>query len=115
MAHNTFKPAEGRLYLPVSVDLSEIESLLFRIDVKVDQLLSQGEKAMALIDDVVADVHAQKTVTDSAVALLMQLKAALDAACTDPAKLQEVKDLLDANTKEIADAVTANTPAVPPP
>lgn len=84
------------------------------LDAKLTQILSKETQTMALIDDLTADVTAQTTVVGSAVTLLQGLKAALDAAGTDPAKLQAIKDGLDANTKTLADAVAANTPAAPP-
>ena len=76
----------------------------------------QGEdKIMATIDDVVSAVAAEKTVVDSAVALLNQLTAMLQAAIAsgDPAKIQPAIDAINANKAELADAVTANTPAAP--
>lgn len=71
---------------------------------------------MASIDDIQARVTAQKTVVDSAVTLLQEISAELKAALAsnDPAAVQAVIDSLDANTKELADAVQANTPASPP-
>ncbi len=72
---------------------------------------------MATLDDVVAAVAAESTVVDSAVTLLTSLKAALDAAIAsgDPTKIQAVSDSIGAQTKTLADAVAANTPAAPAP
>jgi len=67
---------------------------------------------MAMIDDVSADVEAQSTVIASVETLLTNLSAQLAAAGTDPAKLQAIKDSLDANTARLSAAVVANTPAV---
>lgn len=79
--------------------------------------LMQGEREMASIADIKTQVEAEKTVTDSAVALIgglsSQLKAAL--AANDPAVVQTIIDELDAQKDELAAAVTANTPAVVPP
>ncbi len=66
---------------------------------------------MAAIDDLQAKVTAQTTVIGSAVTLLQQLKALLDAAGTDPAKLAALSDLIGSNTDALAAAVQANTPA----
>lgn len=63
------------------------------------------------VDDVLAKVTAQKTVMDSAVTLLGQLSQMIKDAGTDPAKLQAISGALDANDTELANAVTANTPA----
>ncbi len=76
-------------------------------------LSKKGEKIMALLDDIVTKVTNLKTVDDSVVTLLTDLKTKLDAAIAsgDQAKLQAVSDALDAQTQELSDAVTANTPA----
>jgi hypothetical protein len=79
------------------------------------RILSNQEKTMATLDDVVAKVTNLGTVEDSIVALLVDLKAKLDAAGTDPVKLQALSDALSAQTQKLADAVTANTPAAPTP
>lgn len=63
------------------------------------------------VDDILAKVQAQKTVMDSAVTLLGSLSQAIKDAGTDPAKLQAISDAIDANTTELSDALTANTPA----
>lgn len=65
------------------------------------------------VDDILAKVTAEKTVVDSAVALLSQLSQAIKDAGTDPAKLQALSDAIDAQQSELASAVTANTPAAP--
>jgi peptidoglycan hydrolase CwlO-like protein len=68
------------------------------------------------MDALVAQVAANKTVTESAVTLLQGLKAQLDAAIAsgDPAALQALSDSLAAQDTALADAVTANTPAPTP-
>ena len=71
------------------------------------------EKIMALLDDILLGVKANKDAADSAVTLLQNLKTALDNAGVDPVKLQAIKDQLASNTQELADAVVANTPAEP--
>lgn len=59
-----------------------------------------------------ADVADQTTVVASTVTLLQGIKAALDAAIAsnDPAALAALSTSLEANTKALSDAVTANTP-----
>lgn len=63
----------------------------------------------------VEEVAENTSVTQSAITLLQGLKAKLDAAGTDPVKLKELSDSLDASNKALADAVTKNTPAETPP
>lgn len=66
---------------------------------------------MSALDDLTAAVAANDTVVDSAVTLLQGLKAALDAAGTDPGKLAALSSDIAAKTKVLSDAVAANTPA----
>lgn len=72
---------------------------------------------MAALDDLKAQVEANTTVDESAVALLQGLKAKLDAAIAsgDPAAVKALSDQLGASTQRLADAVAANTPAEEPP
>lgn len=79
----------------------------------VKNILGKEVEQMATISDVQAKVTAEKTVVDSAVTLLGNLSQMLkDAlAANDPAAVQAVIDAIDANTNELANAVTANTPA----
>lgn len=64
------------------------------------------------IDDLIAEVAAQKTQIETNNALLAQLNALAKAAGTDPVKLQELSDAILANTKALADADTSNAPTV---
>ena len=70
---------------------------------------------MATIQDVSAAVAAESSVDDSIITLLngivQQLKDA--QASNDPAALDLVVAGIQANTKKIQDAVTANTPVTP--
>ncbi len=74
-------------------------------------LNTQGDKLMATAAEILADVQDESTVDDSIITLLTNIKAMLDAAGTDPAALDQVKALIDANKAKIAAAVVANTPA----
>ena len=69
----------------------------------------------ATIKDVLAKVTAQTTVVNSVVTLLGQLSQMLkDAqASADPAALQNVIDLIDANDAALAKAAQDNTPGGP--
>lgn len=58
-------------------------------------------------------VSAIENAGDAAIELLRSIKAELDAAKGDPAKLQELSDRLGAQTEELAAAVTENTDATP--
>jgi hypothetical protein len=64
-------------------------------------------------DDLITLVTDENTVIDSAIVLLTNLKTMLDAAIAsgNPAKLQELSDLIGSKKQALADAVVANTPA----
>lgn len=56
-------------------------------------------------------VARNKTVADSAIALIQGLAAQIEANKNDPAALQALADSLNAEDDSLAAAVTANTPA----
>ncbi len=110
----------------------EVLERLEDLATKLNLVIGNQENTMALIDDLqgkmdAANASIQKNtdLDDSIIAMLTaetqqikDLKAALDAAGTDPAKLQAVSDAMDAliaksdaEAQKKADAVTANTPA----
>lgn len=68
---------------------------------------------MALLDDLTVNVTKNTDAVQSAITLLNNLKAQLDAAGTDPVKLKALSDALGKNDDDLAAAVTANTPAAP--
>ena len=98
----------------------------------VSQVLENQEKMImptldelnAKADTLIADVTAETDINNAIAmvvsdqrATIIDLKAQLEAAGTDPAKLQALSDKLDAlaasdkaNDKIISDAITANTP-----
>lgn len=89
-------------------------------DPRIDKILTaltaltQGANDMAAnLDELTAEVERNTSVDQGAIALLEGLKAQLDAAGNDPAKLQALKDQLAASSDALAAAVTANTPADP--
>jgi hypothetical protein len=74
--------------------------------------LTKGVRTMAAnLDDLTSEVERNTSVDQSAITLLEGLKAQLDAAGTDPAALQALKDSLAASSDALAAAVAANTPA----
>lgn len=87
------------------------KALLLEILGRVKSIETKENTEMALIDDLQAEVATNTSVEQSAVQLLQNLKAQLDAAGTDPVKLQAIKDALTTNDQALAAAVAANTPA----
>lgn len=72
------------------------------------------------LDNLTAGVAANNSAIESAITLLGNLKAALDAAIAsqptdDGAALQALSDSLGAEDAKLAAAVTANTPVAAPP
>ena len=97
----------ANLHLHITTDdktLNEVKELL--ITNNKNQLKMANE-----LETLTTEVGETKTVMASAVTLLQGLKAKLDAAGTDPAKLKALSDDLDSNTNALAEAITANTPA----
>lgn len=91
-------------------DINELNFKLDRI-LRYLRIITIGEiQQMHNLDEVLAAVAEQTTVVESTKTLLEQLKAMLDAAGTDPAKINAVFDALAANTDALKAAVVANTP-----
>lgn len=91
----------------------EVMRRLDALDQKIDLVLQDMETIMATMDALKAAVQRNTDVDASVVTLLQGISQQLkDAqAANDPAAIQGVIDQLDANTKAMSDAVTANTPA----
>ena len=84
-------------------------------------LMASAADLQAQVDRLTADVTAEKTAEDSAIALLQGLKAQLDAALAAGtpdavvAQVQQVADAIEQNTASLGAAVAANQPAAAPP
>lgn len=97
----------------------------FRILQRLDALeqavtdLKQEKHAMSEeLDTLIARVSEIETVADSAIELLGGLKQELDdalASSDPPAALAALSERLELQTQELADAITANTPAADEP
>ena len=85
------------------------EDQLNRILDAVNQL---GIKMANELADLTTQVTETNTVIGSAVVLIQGLKAALDAAGTNPVALKALSDSLNTSEQALAAAVVANTPAV---
>lgn len=93
-------------------ELSYHELLVASLSLNIS-IYSLIKKMSMNIDDLIQKVKDQKTVEDSAVALLTHLNEEVKAAVAsgDTAKLQQLSDTIDANTKELSDAVASIAPA----
>lgn len=65
------------------------------------------------LDTLTDTVRRSTTVMESAVVLIREIKAKLDAAGTDPEKLSALSQDLDTGQMALAAAVVENTPADP--
>lgn len=68
---------------------------------------------MGVLDQLQADVAAQKTVIGGAIALLQGVNDKLLAAGSDAAALQGLRQEIEKQTADLAAAVAQNTPAAP--
>lgn len=66
---------------------------------------------MKELDDLSTEVSQSRAVMDSAIVLIKGLSQLIKDAGTDPVKLKELTDQLDAKNKELAQTVVDNTPA----
>ena len=112
-----------------TVDMTPLLERLDRIEDGISHIHRHLKEILMTIDDLKADVAAERTVIDGAIALIngfaAQLAAAVAAAQSagaTPAELQSLTDLHNAiitQTTALASAVTANTaptaPATPTP
>ena len=87
--------------------------VLIIIGVVVDVFLTLkfNKKIMADLTEITANVANNTSVIESAITLLGNIKAQLDAAGTDPVALKALSDTLAAEDSKLADAIVANTPA----
>lgn len=93
---------------------------LTAIEGKLDQLLQasqdetrRDEMSQADIDALKTKVDANRDVTQSAVDLINGLAAQIRELADDPAQLQALASQLEAQSADLAAAVSANTPAQP--
>ena len=100
--------------------LRKINERLKRIETLQLQILQKEVQELAEIDDLKAAVAAEETVEQSAITLLTTLTDKINTLVQNATDLGALKaaitgvtSSIQADTKGLADAVTANTPAVP--
>lgn len=82
-----------------------------KIIAKLDSITLKLKHMATDLTALTAAVAKDTEVDESAITLLNGLKAALDAAGTDPVALKALSDQIGANTDKLAAAVAANTPS----
>jgi hypothetical protein len=102
--------------MPLSVNINhkitfcfEQESILRDM---LKSLLHEVNKMSVELETLVSEVAEIKTVSESAITLLVGLKAKLDEAIAsnNPQALIDLSNSLDASSKTLAEAIAANTP-----
>ena len=91
--------------------LDEILMILDALTYETLRQTRQGTKIMADLSRITTEVAENGTVIGSAVTLIEQIAAALRAAGSDQAALDQLAADLDAQASALAAAVVANTPA----
>jgi len=80
------------------------------ITLLLGNILTKVNHMSAELDTLTSEVSETNTVVDSAIVLLKGLKQKLDEAGTDPVKLKELSDSLNAQQDKLAAAIAENTP-----
>lgn len=86
-----------------------------RLHIDIHHHYEHERKIMAILDELTAQVTKNNDTIESAITLLGNIKALLDAAGTDPVALKALSDSLGAEDDKLAAAIVANTPAAPAP
>lgn len=104
----------------MSLQLQQLVVVVHRLDRKLNTVVgmerASAEREIDMskeLDDLAVEVEETNTVMDSAVTLIGGLADQIRALANDPAALKKLAADLDGKSKELADAVAANTPATP--
>ncbi len=119
-------PIDIHLHIKTDTEvLARLDLILDKLDLAMESIMPTLDELQAKADATLANVTAE-TDLDNAIAkivtdqnnTIIDLKAQLVAAGTDPVKLAALEATLDniltvntSNTKIVSDAITANTPA----
>lgn len=95
------------VYVHLEMDTHQLD----RVEAALSTLINQGKIMSKELDDLQAQVEANTSVDQSAIALLNGLSAQITALKNDPVKLQAFADSLRNSSADLSAAVTANTPA----
>lgn len=78
-------------------------------DHAIQEILAEILAMATKLDELETTLARNTDATDSVVSLISTLRQEIIDAGTDPAKLKELTDKLQANTQRLADATVANT------
>jgi hypothetical protein len=76
-------------------------------------ILNRLETIMSILDDLTAQVAANRTISQSALTLINGIADRITAAGADPKALSDLTASLKSDDDALAAAITANTPATP--
>lgn len=106
--------------ITISIDVSGITDRLDAAERTQAEILTLLKRLFRLevvmsaeLDALTVQVAKNTDVEAGAVVLIKGIKAALDAAGTDPVKLNDLKASLDSSASALAQAILENTPAQP--
>jgi peptidoglycan hydrolase CwlO-like protein len=102
----------GILLICVWVALWHAANCFNELATAVRRLTKKEHRIMADIDSILASVAELTTIGDSLDTLFAQLQALIAQGATDPAKMQQAEDLINAHKERTKAAIVANTPAV---
>lgn len=91
----------------------EVLRRLSVIQGKLDLIHQRQELIMSILDDLSAQVAANRTISQSALTLINGIADRITAAGVDPAALAALTASLKEDDDKLAAAVAANTPAAP--
>jgi hypothetical protein len=94
--------------------LGTVLARLTLMEAKLDVVIRREETIMADLAALEAQVATNTAVDQSAIVLITNIAAMLEAAKTDPARVQALADQLRGSADALGAAVLANTPAAPP-
>jgi uncharacterized coiled-coil protein SlyX len=99
----------------IDIFLHEADTeLLTEISKQLTHLIERVMHMAGELDDLATQVQKNTDVEASAVTVLNQLKALLDAAGTDPVKLKALSDQLGTSADSLAAAIANDTPPPTP-
>jgi chromosome segregation ATPase len=102
-----------RVNVPPAIkeQLNRIENWLSDIDSKLDTIQTKGDLNNMTLQELKAQVDKSVEVEAGAVVLIKGIAEKLAAAQNDPAAIQALSDELSASANDLAQSITANTPA----
>lgn len=113
---NTISQNQASSLAALSIEIASVATAQSAQGVTLQTLLTNMEKIMATLDDLVADVAAETTTIASLSTFIQGLQAQIGSAglsAADQAKVDAIFANLQSNDAALAAAMTANVPPTP--